>query len=180
MFHKSAAREFLSSPAADGEENDREHITYGDTYKRAVVLAAWLREQGVGVGTRVAIGGLNSIEWVVSFMAVHLLGGAPILVNSTLHGDMQLGCLGDTKPAIVLVDGRLAHTLGPLGAELMARGVGQVYCWSGFDRLPHASKATVKVSQSLQGLLLTCARNWIPTHRNGLSRRYSRALGWNV
>lgn len=60
-------REMISSPLPEpSAAGAREHLTYTEVYIRSVELAAWLREQGVGLNTRVAIGGLNSTGWVGS------------------------------------------------------------------------------------------------------------------
>lgn len=54
-------RELLVSPLPEpAPAHIRERITYEDVYRRSLELAGWLREQGVGFGTRVAIGGGNS------------------------------------------------------------------------------------------------------------------------
>jgi long-subunit acyl-CoA synthetase (AMP-forming) len=41
---------------------ERQYITYAQVWVQAVEMAAWLREQGIRAGTRVAIGGLNSSQ----------------------------------------------------------------------------------------------------------------------
>lgn len=63
QMHKWGSRTFISSPLPDAPGvgyDDREYLTYAETYVRALTLAGWLREQGVRMGTRVAIGGHNS------------------------------------------------------------------------------------------------------------------------
>jgi len=64
--------------------DDRRDVTFGQLLERAYVLAAWLREQGVDVSDRVAIGGINSSGWVTSFVAANLIGAVPVCLNSTL------------------------------------------------------------------------------------------------
>lgn len=59
-------------------------MTYGELLAHAYKLAAWLREQGVGAGDRVAVGGHNSSGWITSFVAAHLIGAVPVCLNSTL------------------------------------------------------------------------------------------------
>lgn len=55
-----AGRVMLNAPRAGGAgEADREVLTYGEVWERSVRLAGWLRDRGVGAGTRVAIGGRN-------------------------------------------------------------------------------------------------------------------------
>lgn len=56
----NAQNAFLSSPVADPEPfYGREYLSHGEAYERAIELAGVLRDQGVGPGTRVAIGGTN-------------------------------------------------------------------------------------------------------------------------
>jgi len=85
MYPTWADREFLSAPLPEpAAYDDRENVTFAQVYERALDFAAWLRSVGVKQGSRVALGGLNSIGWVVAFTALHLLGAVPVLLNSTL------------------------------------------------------------------------------------------------
>lgn len=55
----------ISSPCAEPcDPSAREHLSYAEVYVKSIEQAAWLREQGVGHNTRVAIGGMNSTGWV--------------------------------------------------------------------------------------------------------------------
>lgn len=75
----------LSSPLPEPADfYDREYFTFGQVHDKAIRLAAWLRENGVQQGSRVAVGGANSTGWVVSFVAILILGAVPVLLNSTL------------------------------------------------------------------------------------------------
>lgn len=78
-------RTMISAPVPEPADfYAREVLTYGQVFDHAVQLAGWLREQGVGLGTRVGIGGLNCTAWMESFVAIHLLGAVPVLLNSTM------------------------------------------------------------------------------------------------
>jgi acyl-CoA synthetase (AMP-forming)/AMP-acid ligase II len=80
-----ADRTIIDEPVPDSAEyDDRQRFTYGQILESAYKLAGWMREQGVDVGDRVAVGGNNSSGWVTSFVAAHLLGAVPVLLNSTL------------------------------------------------------------------------------------------------
>lgn len=72
------------NPLPGAHYDDRRDITYGQMLADGYRLAGWMREQGVGPATRVAIGGTNSIGWLTSFTAVNLLGAVPVCLNSTL------------------------------------------------------------------------------------------------
>lgn len=145
-----ADRQLLSSPTPDGE--GREQLTYRDVLERSQELAGWLYDQGVRVGTRVALGGLNSASWVVAFCAVHIAGAVPVLLNSTLPAPLQLHCLTLTEPAITLMDGKLAALLQPILPELRKKGI-DPYCWDagmGAGLRELRPKASVQAKRELE------------------------------
>ncbi|BEJ13945.1 hypothetical protein CspHIS471_0311190 [Cutaneotrichosporon sp. HIS471] len=136
LFMEWKDREFLSSPLPEpAEYDDREHVTYGQVYGRAVQSAAWLRSKGVGYGDRVAVGGGNNTGWVVSWLAILLIGASPVLLNATLTDDAQVHCLGVCTPKLVLVDSKMAQQLAGLTVQLRAKNVGPVWCWSSVAHL---------------------------------------------
>ncbi|KAL1411738.1 hypothetical protein Q8F55_002704 [Vanrija albida] len=137
-----ADRELVSAPAGPSGSR-RETATYKQIRARAVDLAAWLRGRGLRAGSRVAIGGLNSTEWVVAFIAVHLLGGVPVLLNSTLHPGQQAHCLTITRPEIILVDGKLAVQIVPVAKRLAARNQHIIFSWSSIAHIPAAQRAGI-------------------------------------
>lgn len=50
----------VSEPVPEPSEyHNRRQVTYGEVYARALELGAWLRDQGVKQGERVALGGQN-------------------------------------------------------------------------------------------------------------------------
>jgi len=58
-------RIFMSSPLPLSQGVDaREHVTFRDTLERAIKIAAWMRGKGLGIGSKVAIGGGNSTGYV--------------------------------------------------------------------------------------------------------------------
>ncbi|BEI94560.1 uncharacterized protein CcaverHIS019_0701320 [Cutaneotrichosporon cavernicola] len=135
-----STNEFLSTPIAAPEPFEaRESVTFGEAYDQAASIAALLRERGIGVGDRVAIGGVNSAGWVVSCLGVQLLGAVPVLLNNGLVGDSQAHCLKLTKPKIVLVDDKLAAMIGTEKIE----GVGPVWCWGPTAHLSKEVQAAV-------------------------------------
>ncbi|WOO80581.1 3-[(3aS,4S,7aS)-7a-methyl-1,5-dioxo-octahydro-1H-inden-4-yl]propanoyl:CoA ligase [Vanrija pseudolonga] len=140
QLDRFADRDLVSSP----EGKSRETSTYGDVHARAVSLAAWLRGRGLRASSRVAIGGLNSTEWVVAFVAVHLLGAVPVLLNSTLHPGQQAHCLTITKPDLILVDGKLAEQIVPVAKRLSAKGYNIIFAWSSIAHIPASNRAGIQ------------------------------------
>lgn len=120
-------RIMFDAPKADpNPSNEREDVTYGEVLRQAFILGAWLRERGAGVGTRVAIVGYNAIQWGVSFLAIHMIGAAPVIVNAATSVESLLHCLSLVKPHTVLTDSISAGLLGPETGKLRAAGVGEV------------------------------------------------------
>lgn len=126
-MEKWADRVMFDAPKADpNPNNERESVTYGEVLQQAYTLAAWLRERGAGVGTRVAIVGFNAIQWGVSFVAIHLIGAAPVIVNAATSVESLVHCLSLVKPHTVLADSITAGLLYPVEDKLKAAGVGEV------------------------------------------------------
>lgn len=99
----NATNVFVSSPISAPEPYEaREILTFAQVYDAAVRLGALLVDNGAGVGSRVAIGGTNCTgwvgraarsrsseltladSWVVAFVAIHLIGAVPVLLNNGL------------------------------------------------------------------------------------------------
>ncbi|BEI82218.1 hypothetical protein CcaverHIS002_0300860 [Cutaneotrichosporon cavernicola] len=147
----NAANPFLSSPVPDPEPfHAREALTHGETLERAIRIAAILRDHGVGVGSRVAVGGTNCTGWVLAFIALHLLGAVPVLLNNGLHVDASVHCLALVKPELVIVDDAMANQLGPIASTLKDKGVGPVWCWTSLGHLSSAARANVTELSKLQ------------------------------
>lgn len=85
-----------------------------------------------------------TISWVICWVAAHILGSCPVMLNSHLQMDAQLHCLGVTEPKLVLADDVLSEELGKVTNELRKRNVGPVYCWSSIAHLSKEAKAGVK------------------------------------
>jgi hypothetical protein len=66
-FEVYPERTFMSSPLPLSQGLDaREHVTFRDTLEKAIRVAAWMRSKGLGIGSKVAIGGGNSTGYVSS------------------------------------------------------------------------------------------------------------------
>jgi len=78
--------------------------TYAEHHGAVGPVAAWLAEQGVGKGDRVAIRGWNSIEWVVGFWATVSLGAIAVGINAWWSPAEVEQALADCEPALVIDD----------------------------------------------------------------------------
>lgn len=77
----------ISAPVGDPAKaiaGERESLTYREVGERAYALAGWMLEQGVRAGDPVAVGGLNTAKLIITIVAIHLLGGVPLVLNATL------------------------------------------------------------------------------------------------
>ena len=95
-------------------------VTYGELWERAARVAGGLREQHVTRGDRVAIHLPNSIDWVLAFFGVEMLGAVAVPVNTRL---------AEQEIAYVLEDSgaRFAFTAGqplPDGAAVEPEQLG--------------------------------------------------------
>ncbi|CAK9782384.1 unnamed protein product [Cutaneotrichosporon oleaginosum] len=146
-IEKWADRVCISAPVGDPHKaiaGEREYVTYREVGERAYALAGWMLEQGVGAGDAVAVGGLNTAKLIITIVAIHLLGGVPLVLNATLTGDAQVHCATLTRCKLILVDVKTAEAVGPVRDQLDARGAGPTYCWESLDLLPPAARAGCK------------------------------------
>lgn len=58
--------------------------------------------------------------------------------------DAHIHCLALTKPKLTLVDVDLAKILGPASAQLLAKNIGPIYCWSSVSHTSPATRAGVQ------------------------------------
>ena len=105
--HRSL-RELLDASREFGDQDyvvdgDR-RISYAEHLAAVGPVAAWLAEQGVGKGDRVAIRGWNSIEWVVAFWATVSLGAIAVGINAWWSEAEIQQALADCEPALVIDD----------------------------------------------------------------------------
>jgi long-chain acyl-CoA synthetase len=95
---------------------DREYLVQGDrrltrtAHEHAIArVAADLRARGVGAGHRVLLLGYNSIEWVVAFWALQILGAVPALGNAWWGDEEAHQAVRQVAPALAITD----RDLGP-------------------------------------------------------------------
>jgi long-chain acyl-CoA synthetase len=91
-------------------DGDR-RISYADHHAAVGRVAAWLTQQGVEKGDRVAILGRNSIEWVVTFWATVSIGAIAVGLNAWWSKDELDFGIADCDPKILVDDMRLIRAL---------------------------------------------------------------------
>ena len=89
-----------------------ERITYGEAHVRVNAIAAWLTDQGVGRGDRVAIAMRNYPEWLLAYWACLCLGVAVVGMNAWWVPEEIDYALKDSAPKVIFCDGeRLARLI---------------------------------------------------------------------
>ncbi|WVQ79445.1 hypothetical protein IAT38_001543 [Cryptococcus sp. DSM 104549] len=136
LLQKWGERTFLSSPlpipgapaAYRWDVDPREHVTYNEVLERSIRLAAWMRARGLGVGSKIVIDGGNSTGWVMSFIAIHLIGGIAICMNAWLPRGQMIYCFKMTRPDLLLLDEERAELLSPY-RHIRETGLPDMFCW---------------------------------------------------
>ena len=90
--------------------------TYGQLAERVARRAAILADRGVDAGSRVALLGGNSLEYVCAVHATFWLGGTLVPLNAGLAGAELEAQYDEMAPDLLLVDERVGWGLGRPGA----------------------------------------------------------------
>ncbi len=90
-----------------------ERWTYADAHAEVGAVAAWLVEQGVAPGDRVAIAMRNYPEWMLAYWATVSIGAASVGMNAWWTGsEMEYG-MKDAAPKVLICDQERLDTFGP-------------------------------------------------------------------
>ncbi|WWC93048.1 uncharacterized protein L201_008012 [Kwoniella dendrophila CBS 6074] len=168
-LHNYSERQFLSSPlpipkparvsARDKAkisvevEDPRENVTFGQVLEMSLRLATWMRKIGLGIGSKVMIGGRNCTGFIVSFIATHLIGGVTVFLNAWLPREQLVWSIRMTNPDLILLDEERAEILGPY-RHVRDSKLPEMYCWSETSYLPtllDVFNTPVDVSSILRG-----------------------------
>lgn len=116
-----SAREFWLSTAAFGPRDylvyQEERLTYAQSHDQVRAITAWLWEQGVRPGDRVAIAMRNYPEWMLIYWACLCIGVAAVGTNAWWTPDELDYALADSTPKVIFADAerlaRLAQCTAP-------------------------------------------------------------------
>lgn len=111
-----SVRELWLSTAAYGDRDylvyDQDRLTYAQAHVEVNAIAAWLFEQGVRSGDRVAIAMRNYPEWMLIYWACVSTGIAAVGMNAWWVTDEMEYALKDSAPKVIFADAeRLARIL---------------------------------------------------------------------
>nr|WP_306238587.1 AMP-binding protein [Ornithinimicrobium sp. HY1745] len=110
--------------------------TYADLHEAVMALAGHLGDLGVGPGDPVAMILRNSVEYVITDLAVALLGAAKVPLNLMLSEDEQVYILTDCQPVACVAEEehlgavRRANEAGVSPHLVTVRGKGGAGSWT--------------------------------------------------
>ncbi|UTP37761.1 acyl--CoA ligase [Phenylobacterium sp. LH3H17] len=81
-----------------------ERLTYGEAHAKVNAIAAWLTEQGVRPGDRVAIAMRNYPEWMLIYWACVCLGVAAVGMNAWWVTEELAYAVKDSAPKVIFAD----------------------------------------------------------------------------
>jgi len=103
---------------------DAEYLIYNDerwTYSKAArdvaAFAAWLVDQGVTPGDRVAIAMRNYPEWMLTHWAITAVGAVVVGMNAWWVADEMAYALADSKPSLLIADDRRLSVFAEIAAD---------------------------------------------------------------
>lgn len=79
-----------------------DNCTYEDMHRGIRGLAWKLKEMGVAKGSRVALWGYNSVNWLIAFFAIVRAGGTAVLVNYSMGSGDTAGLLSMTGTGFLI------------------------------------------------------------------------------
>jgi fatty-acyl-CoA synthase len=85
LLERNIARQPDAAAFIDGER----HVSYAEFDRLCTAAAAWLAEQGITAGDRVAVWMVNRIEWLALLFAAARVGAALVPVN-TRYGPSEV------------------------------------------------------------------------------------------
>jgi long-chain acyl-CoA synthetase len=103
-----------------------ERLSYADAHAQVTAIAAWLAEQGVVPGDRVAVAMRNYPEWMLIYWACVSSGIALVGMNAWWTPEEMAYALDDSRPKMLFLDAeRLArlHERADVASELRLIGV---------------------------------------------------------
>lgn len=81
-----------------------ERLTYAQTHANVNAIAAWLHDQGIKTGDRIAIGMRNYPEWMQIYWAGVSIGAAVVGLNAWWTADEMAYALNDSTPKALFLD----------------------------------------------------------------------------
>jgi len=127
LFSSRLCREYPGRLAIVGNGGN---CTYEDMQKGILGLAGKLREMGVGKGSRVALWGYNSANWLIAFFAIIRAGGTAVLVNYSMGSAdaAELLTMTDTNFLLCGENGETKKNPDAMNALATLAGIPEGHC----------------------------------------------------
>jgi amino acid adenylation domain-containing protein len=106
------AKRVAGAPDAPAVTCGEVTLSYRELARRTQNLASTLRDRGVGIESRVAVGAERSIEAIVAMLAVLEAGGAYVPFDPAYPEERSASTLRDARPSVVIARSGVAGRLG--------------------------------------------------------------------
>src|SRR6516225_12476625 len=83
-----------------------ESYTYAELRQMAEAIAAWLKEQGIRPGSRVAILADNHPRWVVAYLGIIAAGGTAVPLDTNYDAQQVAKLIADSQSWLLISDPR--------------------------------------------------------------------------
>ena len=131
---------------------DGETYTLTQLNQRVESLAIGLQQRGVTKGERVAIMASNTIEFVETWFAAHLVGAVVVPLNTAIRGDVLAHMLALADPSLIIVERALVtRVVDALGSATSVRTLaviggraGDQGAWAAIDYSELAGQGTLQ------------------------------------
>lgn len=141
-------RRHISELLHDGRRfSERSYLVQGerrlsfDEHEAAVAVAAeLLRSHGIGPGDRVLLYGANSMEWVITFWAIHACGGVVVLGNAWWSSTELHHAVEVVAPALVVADEPRSEAVPDQMAKLAFDDIGAAVAGAGAAATPSSAE----------------------------------------
>ncbi len=127
LFSARLCRDYPGRPAIVGNGTG---CSYEALHWGIAGLAGKLREKGVGKGSRVALWGYNSANWLIAFFAIIRAGGTAVLVNYSMSSAdaAELLTMTDTNFLLCGENGETKKNPDAMNALATLAGIPEEHC----------------------------------------------------
>ncbi len=120
-------------------------MCYADLADQVAGVAGMFRGFGVGVGDRILLVLLDSVEFVAAFLGALRMGAVPVPVNPLLPGKDLAGIADDAGARVAVVSGERATAVG----DLAAAPTMVIVVVTGLQEVPTTSAEVVRWAEAL-------------------------------
>ncbi len=110
---------FILKKKGPGKEVSYRHISYTELREEIYALGTSLTSKGLN-GKRIALIGINSYEWILSYLSVLCSGGSIIPLDKGLPFDEFELSVKRSKADVIIYDKKHSEYVEKLGADIMA------------------------------------------------------------